>query len=263
LRIVWEFAKKDWRILRSYRLSFVLGIFATVYGIISFKYVSHLVGGTRYIGNSSEYFRFVVIGFVVAGVLRASAVTTATNARRDQVEGTLEILATQPIPLLALGLGWGILPVLEEIAAGIITVVIAVPLGFHGISPDWPATIVCLIVSALVFVAIGFMGAAAVLAVQQGVAAAATVTAVMTLVSGTAFPIAVMPGWLQALAKISPLYYALRATRKAVVGGSTGPPLTSQILILVGIACVLLPIGLVALRLSLDYARSRGSLARF
>jgi ABC-2 type transport system permease protein len=262
-RVVWEFAKKDFRVLRSYRLSFFAGILGTVYGIVSFRYVSHLVTGNKFIAGSTEYFRFVVVGFVVAGVLRASTVTTATSARRDQVEGTLEILATQPISLLALALGWGILPVIEEIVAGMITFAIAVPLGFQGVAPNWPATFVCLVVSAVLFVAVGFIAAAAVLAIQQGVALAAVVTAVMTLVSGTAFPIAVMPGWLQVFAKLSPLYYSLQATRTAMLHGGDESQVGLHILVLVGIAVVLLPVGLVILRLALDYARSRGSLARF
>ncbi len=261
--VVWEFAKKDFRVLRSYRLSFMTGILATVYGIVSFRYVSHLVGGNKYIANSTDYFRFVMVGFVVAGVLRAATITTATNARRDQVEGTLEILATQPISLLALALGWGILPVIEEIVAAMITIAIAVPLGFHGVTPNWPALFVCLVVSSVLFTAIGFIAAAAVLAIQQGVALAAIVTALMTLVSGAAFPIAVMPGWLQVLAKLSPLYYALRAVRTAIFHGGDEAQVALQTLVLVGITVVLLPVGLAILRLALNYARSRGSLARF
>lgn len=263
VRVVWEFARKDFRVLRSYRFSFITGILATVYGIVSFRYVSHLVGGNKYIANSTDYFRFVVVGFVVAGVLRAATITTATNARRDQVEGTLEILATQPISLLALALGWGILPVIEEIVAAMITIAIAVPLGFHGIAPNWPATFVCLVVSSVLFTAIGFMAAAAVLAIQQGVALAAVVTAVMTLVSGAAFPIAVMPVWLQVFAKVSPLYYALRAVRTAILHGGDESQVALQILVLVGITAILLPVGLAILRVALNYARSRGSLARF
>jgi ABC-2 type transport system permease protein len=262
-RVVWEFARKDFRVLKSYRLSFLTGILATVYGIVSFRYVSRLIGGNKYIADSTEYFRFVVVGFVVAGVLRASTITTATNARRDQVEGTLEILATQPISLLALALGWGILPVLEEIVAAMITLGIAVPLGFQGVSPNWPATFVCLVVSAILFTAIGFIAAAAVLAIQQGVALAAVVTAIMTLVSGAAFPIAVMPMWLQFFAKLSPLYYALTATRTAILNGGDESQVALHILVLVGITVVLLPVGLVILRMALNYARSRGSLARF
>jgi ABC-2 type transport system permease protein len=262
-RVVWEFAKKDFRVLRSYRFSFVTGILATVYGIVSFKYVSHLVGGNRYIANSSDYFRFIVVGFVVAGILRASTITTATNARRDQVEGTLEILATQPISLLALALGWGILPVIEEVVAGMITFAIAVPLGFQGISPNWPATFVCLVISSILFIAIGFMAAAAVLAIQQGTSIAAVITAVMTLISGAAFPIAVLPEWLQVLARISPLYYALQATRTAMLNGGDTGRLLVQMGILAAIAAVLVPIGLLILRTALNYARRRGSLARF
>ncbi len=264
-RVVWEFARKDFRVLKSYRLSFLTGILATVYGIVSFRYVSHLIGGNKYISNSTEYFRFVVVGFVVAGVLRASTITTATGARRDQVEGTLEILATQPIPLLALALGWGILPVIEEIVAAMVTLGIAVPLGFHGVSPNWPATFVCLIVSSSPCSHRDWLLSLQLPCWRSSRAwhLAAVVTAVMTLVSGAAFPIEVMPAWLQFFAKLSPLYYALQATRTAILNGGDEAQVAVHILVLVGITVILLPVGLLILRAALNYARSRGSLARF
>lgn len=262
-RIVWEFARKDFRVLRSYRFSFLTGIFAAVYGIVSFRFVSNLVGGTKYIGNSSQYFRFVVVGVVVAGVMRASTITTATNARRDQVEGTLEVLAAQPLPLMTLGLGWAILPALEELSAALITIGIAVPLGFSGVTPNWPATVVALVLTAFVFLTIGFVAAAVVLAVQQGVQVAGVTVALLTLLSGAVFPVAVLPAWLRAVSYVSPLTYALRATRAAILDGGNTGRVATDLLILVGITAVLLPVGLIALRMSLAYARARGSLARF
>ncbi len=261
--IVWELARKDFRILRSYRFSFISGIFAAVYGIVSFRFVSHLVGTNHYIGNSTQYFQFVVVGVVVAGVLRASTITTATNARRDQIEGTLEIMATQPVPLMALGLGWAILPVVEELVAGLLTIAIAVPLGFSGVSPNWPATVIVLILSAAVFISIGFIGAAAVLAIQQGAQVAGVTAALMTLISGALFPVSVLPVWLQKVADLSPLTYALRATRTAILDGTNTSALATQTLTLIAIAVVLLPASVLVLRAALNYARYRGSLARF
>ena len=260
VRIVGAFARKDFRVLRSYRVGFITGILATVYGLVSFRFVSHLVGDTKYFGSSSEYFRFVVIGVIVSGVMRASMVSTAVSARRDQVEGTLEILATQPISLMALGVGWAIVPIIEELLAGLITIAIAVPLGFNHITPNWPATVLVLILTAIMFIAIGFAAAALVLAIQQGTAAAG---AVMSLISGALFPISVLPGWLRIVADASPLTYALRAARTAIEHGGDTSRLIGQMLTLVAISAVLLPVGLLTMRLAFDYARTRGTLARF
>lgn len=263
LRIVWEFAKKDFRVLTSYRVSFAVGIVGTVYGIVSFRFVSHLIGGTKYFHTASEYFRFVVVGVVVAGVMRASMITTAQNARRDQVEGTLEILATQPMSLMTLGFGWAILPVLEELIAGLITIAVAIPLGFTNISPNWPVTVLILVISAVMFVSVGFIAAATVLAIQQGAAFAGIAGAGMTLLSGTLFPVNVLPSWLRPLSDVSPLTYALRATRTAIDNSGDTARLFGQTGILLAITVVLLPAGLLVLRMAFNYARARGSLARF
>ena len=54
----------------------------------------------------------------------------------------------------------------------------------------------------------------------------------MLVVSGVYYPVSVLPGWLQAVAKISPATYALRGLRHAILNGasipavwrSSGPP---------------------------------------
>jgi len=102
-----------------------------------------------------------------------------------------------------------------------------------------------------------------VLAIQQGATVAGIAAAGMALVSGTVFPVAVLPGWLQVVSKLSPLTYALRAARTAILDGGNTSKVAGQTLILVAIAAVMLPLCLMVLRVAFDYARARGSLSRF
>lgn len=263
LALVWAFLRKDFRVAWSYRLTFVTSIGVTFYGLVIFHFVAKLVGSSQSVGGPDEYFRFVVVGLALSGVLRASAVAAAANARRDQIEGTLEILATQPIRPVVLGLGWSAWPLLEAVVDGVITLIVAVPLGFAHVSPDFLSATLVLVLSALVFVGLGFLGAASVLVIQQAGQATGILVAGLTLISGAIFPVSVLPGWLQTLSALSPLTYALRALRAAVIGGAGPVRIGSELLTLAGFAVVLLPLGGLALSLAIAVARRRGTLHRF
>jgi ABC-2 type transport system permease protein len=264
LAIVRIFARKDFRLALTYRLSFVLGLFTAFYGMLTFFFVSRVVGHGSRVGSPDDYFRFVVIGVTMSNLLRAAVMTAASNARRDQVEGTLEMLATQPISPFALALGWSALPMLESIVEGVVMLLIAIPLGFSGFSPDWLSVLLVLAVSIPVFLAIGFIGAAFVLAIQQGVGVMGMAVAVMSLAGGAIFPVAVLPGSAGFLTTISPLTYTLKAMRGAMLDGQSPALLLNGPLGMVLIyAAVLIPIAAIVLSASFRFARSRGTLARF
>src|SRR5512142_1753328 len=104
LKAVLAVAAKDFRIARSYRLGFALTIFGFFWSLVSFRFLSKLVNVGQFAGDPTSYFRFVVVRVVLTSVLHAAASSAANAARSDQVQGTLEYLATQPVSRLALGL---------------------------------------------------------------------------------------------------------------------------------------------------------------
>jgi ABC-2 type transport system permease protein len=262
--IVRIFALKDLRVALTYRLSFVLGLFTTFYGMLSFYFISRVVGHSATVGTSAEYFRFIVVGVTVSNILRAAVMTAASNARSDQIEGTLEILATQPISPLALALGWSALPVIEAILEGVAMMAVAVPLGFSGFTPDWPSVALVLVLSLAVFLAIGFIGAAFVLAIQQGTGVMGLILGIMTLAGGSIFPTSVLPGSVHFLTVASPLTYTLRAMRGAMLEGqSPGHLLSTSLGVVLIYAAVAIPLAMIGLSISFRFARSRGHLSRF
>lgn len=261
--VVRSLACKDFRVAWSYRATFVVGAFGIFYQLIIFRFVSRLIGGGHEIGTPDDYFRFVVVGIILTGILRAATSSAASNARRDQVEGTLEVLAAQPMPVAILGLGWSAWPVCEAVVDGLLTLLIAIPLGFSNVSPDWPPLVSCLLLSVIVFMSLGFFAAALVVATQQGGQLPGLITAALTLLSGAFFPLAVLPSWLRLIAHLSPLTYALRALRAATLPGASTATLVPDLAIVAGAAVVLLPISVFCLSRALERARVTGRLATF
>ena len=156
------------------------------------------------------------------------------------------------------------LPMMEAILEAALMLIVAVPLGFSGFTPDWLSVALVLVVSIAVFLAIGFLGAAFVLAIQQGTGLMSLIVGTMTLAGGSIFPVSVLPSSVHFLTVISPLTYTLRAMRAAMLGGqSPGHLLGGSLGVMLIYAAVTIPLGTIALSASFGFARARGSLSRF
>lgn len=264
LEIVRILALKDLRIALTYRLSFALGLFSAFFSMLTFFFITRVVGHSATVGTSADYFRFVVVGVTTANVLRAAVVASSANARSDQMQGTLEILATQPMSPFALALGWSALPVMEAIIEGTVMLALAVPLGFSGFTPDWISVLLVITISTTVFLAIGFIGTAFVLAIQQSAGITGLALGLMALVGGTLFPTSVLPASAHVLTILSPLTYTLRSMRGAMLAGESPMHLLAGDLGVVLIYAVIsMAIALAALNASFRFARAQGTLARF
>jgi ABC-2 type transport system permease protein len=85
---------------------------------------------------------------------------------------------------------------------------------------------------------------------------------VLLVVSGVYYPVSVLPGWMQAIATISPATYALRGCRAAILDGAGLTDLTTEIWALLAIGAVSVPLGLFIFRTGERYAKKHGKLKR-
>jgi ABC-2 type transport system permease protein len=84
----------------------------------------------------------------------------------------------------------------------------------------------------------------------------------MLVVSGVYYPVSVLPGWMQAIATISPATYALRGIRAAILDGAGLGSLWGDIWPLIVIGIVAVPLGLLIFRRGEVYAKRHGKLKR-
>lgn len=263
LGAAWALAAKDLRVAWSYRVSFIFGHLTVIGTLLVFYFVSRVVGDSPVVESPDAYFRFVVVGMAIAGLVESAVGASMGAARRDQVEGTLEAVATLPIGGGALGLGWILYPMLDALLGTVITFVLALPLGMAGADPNWPTVVVAVVLALAVFTSFGFFGAAIVLAFQQGAGLVPLGLAVLALLSGVLFPVSVMPDWLQVVSEVSPLKHALDAMRGAILDGAGFADIQNSLITLGVFAVVLAPASVGALELGLRRARRTGGLSRF
>lgn len=256
-------ATKDLKVAWSYKLSFILGHFLVIGSIILFYFVSRVIGESSSFDGPEAYFRFIMAGMAITALIERSVGASTGAARRDQVEGTLEAVATLPVSSATLGLGWLLYPLVDGLIGFVVMLLLALPLGMWGVQPDLVTTVVAMVLIVVLFSALGMIGAALTLAYQQGAGAISVVLASLGLISGALFPTSVMPQWLQTLSEASPLKHALDAFRAAFLDGASLSEASNDMLVLAGFAIVLLPVSVVALELGLRRARRVGGLARF
>jgi ABC-2 type transport system permease protein len=82
----------------------------------------------------------------------------------------------------------------------------------------------------------------------------------MLVVSGVYYPVSVMPGWMQAISRVSPATYALRGDRASIVNGASVQWADMWPLIVIG--ALAMPVGLWIFSLGEKYAKKHGKLKR-
>jgi ABC-2 type transport system permease protein len=97
---------------------------------------------------------------------------------------------------------------------------------------------------------------------EKGVQLGFIAQGILLVVSGVYYPVDVLPGWMQALATISPATYALEGIRNAILDGAGIGDVWNDIWPLVLIGAVAVPLGLEVFRRGERYAKRHGKLKR-
>lgn len=255
--------RRDYLLTRSYRFAFVSDVAWGVVELAVYFFVSKVVGHfpAASLGAAPSYFAFALAGVFLTTMIGTATGAIAADLREEQLTGTLELLLAQPVRTSALALGVGCFPMAFSIlrVAGYLVLSVAV-FDFHPGGADWFGVAVILVVSGLAFIGLGVLTAAATIVFKRGVLLADLLIFGMTFVSGSLFPVSVLPGWLQPVGKVMPTKQALDGLRNALFEGRDWG---GHALILAGIAVVLLPLSIMCLQVALTITRRRGTLSQY
>jgi len=115
----------------------------------------------------------------------------------------------------------------------------------------------------LAFMGLGMLTGAGTLLARRANPVAAILGGVSLFLSGVAYPVSVLPPWLQTIARALPLTHALEALRLALLQGASPAELAPSLLALGLFALVLTPAGLGLFVYGLRRARIDGSLTHY
>jgi ABC-2 type transport system permease protein len=120
-----------------------------------------------------------------------------------------------------------------------------------------------LLAGSVSFIGFGIMAAVLpLLFPERGVQMTHVVQAILLLVSGVYYPVTVMPGWVQALAWLSPATYALEGIREAILQGAPLRNLLDTMGLLLAMGVLAIPAGVWIFSRAERYAKRTGVLKR-
>ncbi len=266
-RIIRSFIRRDFLAEKSYRLSFALGALATLANLAVFYFIGKLFGGglaPHLEPYGTGYFTYVFTAIAFFGYIGTGAGSYAGRLRLEQTQGTLEASLSTPLktgPFLAAMSAWNFLFASFELLVYALAGIFIFKLDFS--AANWPAAALVFALSAACFAALGIISSCFVVLFKRGNPLAWVLNNFEGLLGGVYFPVAVLPGWLLAVAKLLPVTYAVRAFQLAVHKGARLSELKGDLLILFIFDLVLLPAGAWLFSLSVRRARKTGTLGEY
>jgi ABC-2 type transport system permease protein len=218
-------------------------------------------GGTLDVARQTT---ILLIGAVIWSYLGIVFEILTETVAWERWEGTIEYTFMAPLSRAVHLLGMGAFAVLYGVVrTALLFVVVAMFFGLAFPHANFGAALVLLAVSSVSFVGIGMVTAVLpLISPEKGAQLGFIAQGMLLVVSGVYYPVDVMPGWMQAIATVSPATYALEGIRAAVLDGAGIGDLWGDVWPLLLMGAVSIPLGLLVFRAGERYAKRNGKLKR-
>ncbi|HEY7018023.1 MAG TPA: ABC transporter permease [Gaiellaceae bacterium] len=261
------FLRRDLLVMLSYRTSFVAGWLGLLVQALLFYFVGRLVDPSTlpsYGGHHAGYMEFVIIGMALGGFLQLALARVSAGIRNEQLMGTLESLLATPTSPNTVQLGtvfFDLVYIPIRTAFFILLVAVVFGLDLHA-SGVLPALLVLFAFLPFVW-GIGVANAGLVLTFKRGTGVASFGALALTMLSGAFFPLALLPAWAAAVARLNPLAISIEAMREALLGGAGIHVALVAVLELLPFVVVSLAAGFWIFRLALRRERRLGTIGLY
>lgn len=267
LKLLRAFLIRDFFTEISYRTSFLVNIGTIFFNVLVFYFLAQFVNGT---GNpalnetNGDYFSFVLIGVAFANYFGVGMHGFANALRLAQTTGTLEAMMMTPTSVPAIISGsasW-------SYVFTTIRVLVYLLLGtlFFGVdfeNANYLAALTGLFLAIISFASIGIISAGIIMVIKRGDALTGLISGFANLVGGVFYPITILPDWLQFIAKLLPITYALRVMRSSLLYGASWEILAPDMIALLIFCVILAPLSLIIFRFAVIKARIEGTLTHY
>ena len=272
LRAFGAASRKEWRILRRYKGSFLSFVFWPIALPLAFVFQAEAFAGGRddaaaaFVSRTgtNEVAGFLFVGWATYMWLSIILWGPGTSLRTEQIRGSLEAIFLTPASRLVVLFG----PAVSQLVWAVwifVVVGVALWIGF-GVTIGPLEALRALAVIAVgipALYAIGALFAAVVLRFGEVSSVVQAVRGLFTAVCGMSFPIVVLPDWAQRIALSLPPTYLISDLRAVLLKGAGIGHVVGDLAILTGMGAVLALLAILAFRRTEQYARRGGRLAQY
>jgi ABC-2 type transport system permease protein len=263
LGIFRAFFMRDFTTATSYPLEFLLRIATAIFPLFVLYLPAKLLGNVESTREYGGFLPFSVIGIGVMNFFMASYGSFASAIRSEQSMGTLESVLMTPVsvPVLVLAsstwaFAWSTITAVLFIGGGALLYGIA-------LQGSWALALVFVVLTTLVFIALGVLSASFIMVWKRGDPIGPIVSIMFFLLGGVVYPTSVLPTWLGAFAWLLPITHASAGIRDVLIKGAGVSAVSLHLGVLVGYAVLMMPLSLFAFQRAVKRATRDGTLLQF
>ncbi|MDP4090602.1 MAG: ABC transporter permease [Bacillota bacterium] len=213
--------------------------------------------------GTDSFMGFIVVGTMTYMWANITMWSFGSYLRNEQNRGTLESNWLCPIHKFDILIGGSVVSIVNAVLISIVSVIeYRFVYGIHFTGSIFHWVFMFLILMPAVY-GISAIFASLVLWVKETNSLVQLVRGAIMILCGISFPIAVMPQWMQALAKLLPFTFGISAARTIMVSGGTLAEAASDIALCLAEGILYLAMGRICFRAVENKVKETGSLDRF
>ncbi|HEX5690969.1 MAG TPA: ABC transporter permease [Roseiflexaceae bacterium] len=269
LRAMYAFIERNANLIKRYWAWELVWLAYSVVNALSITFIGKasgaITGVTISADQVSTFILYLMVGTLVWHYLALVFDLVSESIQWERWEGTIEYTFMAPISRLTHLMGQAAFAILYGILHT--AVILAIVSAFFQVDlskANFPSMLLIVVAGSMSFVGLGMLAAVLpLLSPEKGLQMTNIIKALVLLVSGVYYPIAVLPTWLQPFSQISPAYYMLEGMRAALLEGAGVRALFAPaILPLLLTGVIMIPVGLYAFSRAERYAKATGKLKR-
>jgi ABC-2 type transport system permease protein len=265
LRASYAFVERNFNLVKRYWGWEVVWL---VYSIANALSIAYIAPGMEQISaqevDADYLVLYLLVGTLVWRYLSIVFDSISEMIAWERWEDTIEYTFMAPVSRLTHMVGQTIFSVVYGLLfSGVILVVVVLFFHLDLSQANVLGGALVLLAGSISFIGFGIMAAVLpLLFPERGAQMTHVVQAILLLVSGVYYPVTVMPGWVQALAWLSPATYALEGIRQAILQGAPLGTLLDTMGLLLAMGVLAIPAGVWIFSRAERYAKRKGVLKR-
>jgi len=213
--------------------------------------------------GTQDYLGFIAIGTTIWMWQNIVLWDVGLSLREEQMRGTLESNWLSPTWRFSFLLGSSVVQLVTML---IFLAVAVLEFGLiFGVRLNGNPLLALLVLLASIpsIYGLGFVFASLVITVKEANAFVYLIRGVVMVFCGITFPVAILPGWMQSIARWLPQMYIIRAARQAVLGGATLADLKPDLTVLALFGAFWLTLGYLVFCAMERQARRTGAIGQY
>lgn len=260
------FVERQKNLIKRYWLWEVVWLIYSLVSVLSIGYLAAGLGSLDSTGafDLRQAQLYLLVGALLWAYLSIVFIEISFSVMWERWEGTIEYTFMAPVRRLTHLLGICAFALLYGLVRTVVVFLIAMLLFHLDLShANLVTAAIVLAVSTFPLVGLGILASVLpLLSPERGEQMTVAIQGVLLVASGVYYPVSVLPGPLQAVARVNPLTYTLDGVRAGLIGGRGLAEVASDLAPLLLMGMVLIPLGLAVFGWAERRAKRLGLLKR-